>query len=81
MSGKATFEQNLKRLEELVKKLEQNELGLEESLKAFEEGTKLAETLGKELDKARARVAKLTRDAQGEFALAEFEGDVEDDDE
>ncbi len=81
MSSKETFEDNLKRLEDLVRKLEQNELGLEGSLKAFEEGTKLADVLAKELEKAQARVAKLTRDRQGEFALEEFEGDAGDDDE
>lgn len=81
MSSNKTFEDSLKRLEDLVRRLEQNELGLEESLKAFEEGTKLADALAKELEKAQARVAKLTRERQGEFALEEFNGDVGDDDE
>ena len=80
MSSKATFEKNLERLEELVRKLEQNELSLEDSLKAFEEGTKLSEALGKELDKARARIEKLTRNSQGEFELTEFGMDAEDED-
>ena len=80
-SKKKTFEDNLKRLEELVKSLEQNELGLDESLKAFEEGSKLADALGKELDKARATVARLSRDDRGEFALEGFDEGTGDDDE
>lgn len=78
-SKKRTFEDNLKRLEELVRALEQNELGLDESLKAFEEGSKLAQALGKELEKARAKVAKLSVDGQGEFTLEEFDDGAGDD--
>jgi exodeoxyribonuclease VII small subunit len=74
---KRTFEDDLKRLEELVRSLEQNELSLEESLAAFEEGSKLGEALMKELNKAQERVAKLMKTQQGEFELTAF--DEEDD--
>lgn len=77
---KRTFEDDLKRLEELVRSLEQNELGLEESLDAFEEGTKLGEALMKELDKAQKRVAKLVKTEQGEFDLEPFDDDSEESD-
>ncbi len=43
---KRTFEDDLKRLEELVRSLEQNELSLDESLAAFEEGSKLRDVFG-----------------------------------
>ena len=75
MSKRPTFEKDMGRLEELVKKLESGELSLEESLVAFEEGMKLAESLGKVLDKAQERVQKLTRGEQGEFVLEDFEDD------
>ncbi len=74
MSKKATFEDDMATLEELVEKLEASELGLEQSLKAFEEGMKLAGTLMKTLEKAQERVRKLTKTEQGAFELEEFEG-------
>lgn len=80
MSKVAKFERDLKRLEELVKKLEQNELGLEESLAAFEDGMKLAEGLAKTLEKAQERVAKLTGAREGELALEAFDDGGGDDD-
>ena len=75
MSKRPTFEKDMGRLEELVKKLESGEISLEESLVAFEEGMKLAESLGKVLDRAQERVQKLTRGEQGEFVLENFEDD------
>ena len=81
MSGKRTFEESLKRLEEIVRTLEQDELGLEASLKAFEEGTKLADALARDLEKAQARVAKLTRSKEGSPVLEEFDADTGNDDE
>lgn len=77
MSKRATFEEDMEALEELVARLEQNELGLEESLKAFEEGMKLAGSLMRALDKAQERVKKLTKTEQGEFELKDFDGDDE----
>jgi exodeoxyribonuclease VII small subunit len=74
------FESNLKRLEELVRKLEQDELGLEESLAAFEEGMKLAGKLAKTLEKAQERVMKLTKGRDGEPSLESFEDDDGEDD-
>lgn len=79
MAKRPTFEEDMARLEELVARLESEDLGLEESLRAFEEGTKLAEALGKALAKAEERVMKLTRGAGGEPELEEFEGDADDD--
>lgn len=78
MSKGTTFEKDMAKLEELVEKLEHNELGLEESLKAFEEGMKLAGALMKTLEKAQERVRKLTKTEQGTFELPEFEGNDED---
>lgn len=80
MSKVPEFEGDLKRLEELVGKLEQDEMGLEESLAAFEEGMKLAGRLAKSLEKAQERVMKLTKGREGDPSLERFEdGDGEDD--
>jgi exodeoxyribonuclease VII small subunit len=74
------FEGDLKLLEELVRKLEEDELGLEESLVAFEEGMKLAGKLAKTLEKAQERVMKLTEGRNGDLRLERFEGDEGEDD-
>ncbi len=72
MSKRVTFEDEMAKLEELVEKLEQNELPLEESIKAFEDGMKLAGSLMKTLEKAQERVRKLTKTEQGTFELEAF---------
>jgi len=61
--GAPTFEQNLDRLEGIVKRLEESELPLEEALKLFEEGTALSEGCRKQLEEAEHRVEILSRRA------------------
>jgi exodeoxyribonuclease VII small subunit len=78
LSKRVTFEDDMGKLEELVEKLEQNELPLEDSIKAFEDGMKLAGSLMKTLEKAQERVRKLTKTEQGTFELEEF-GSANDD--
>ena len=78
MSKRATFEDDMGKLEALVEKLEQNELPLEESIKAFEEGMKLTGSLVKVLEKAQERVRTLMKTEQGSFQLDGFGGGDED---
>ena len=78
MNKRATFEEDMGKLEALVEKLEQKELALEDSIKAFEEGMELAGTLVKTLEKAQERVKKLTKTEQGTFELDAFGGGDED---
>ena len=54
-----SFEENLKRLEGIVDRLERGELGLEESLQLFEQGITLSEQCKQELDAADGRVQVL----------------------
>lgn len=54
------FEDNLKRLEELVAKMESGELKLDEMIAAFEEGRKLADTCAADLASIRQRIEKVT---------------------
>jgi exodeoxyribonuclease VII small subunit len=58
-----TFEQNLDRLEGIVKRLEESELPLEEALKLFEEGMTLSEGCRKQLEEAEHRVEILSKRA------------------
>jgi len=64
-SDTPTFEQNLDRLEGIVKRLEESELPLEEALKLFEEGTALSAGCRKQLEEAEHRVEILTKTANG----------------
>ena len=70
--AKDKFEEALKRLEELVKRMEAGELTLDESLKAFEEGIRLIRFCTRKLDETERRVEILLRDEQGETAAVPF---------
>ncbi len=54
-----TYEQAMKRLEEIVAALEKGDLNLDDSLKLFEEGTKMAAFCNKTLDEAELKITKL----------------------
>ena len=56
------FEDNLKKLEGLVAKMESGEMNLDEMIKAFEEGRKLVTDCQKDLDSIRQRIEKVTKD-------------------
>ena len=55
----ATFEENMQRLEQIVRTMEKGDVSLDESLKLFQEGTKLVECCGKLLDEAELQVKKI----------------------
>lgn len=57
---KPTFEENVNRLEEIVRAMERGDVPLEESLKLFQEGTKLVAACNKILDDAQLQVKKIT---------------------
>lgn len=71
------FETSLKKLEEVVKKLEGGELPLEESLKAFEEGVRQAAFCNKKLNEAEQRVEMLLKQKDGSFGKVPFRLDDE----
>lgn len=54
-----TFEENMQRLEQIVRAMERGEVPLEESLKLFQEGTELVRACGKLLDEAQLQVKKI----------------------
>lgn len=60
------FEDNLKRLEELVKKMESGTLKLDEMIAAFEEGRTLVAACTKDLDSVRQRIEKVTNSGEVE---------------
>ena len=56
-----SFEESLKRLDEIVRHLEKGDLPLERSLSLFEEGTGLIRRCGAMLDEAEQKVVKLRK--------------------
>ena len=70
---KKSFEEILKRLEEIVEKMERGSLGLEESMKLYEEGIKKTDMLTSMLSEARDKVMKLVSTSEGESILEVFD--------
>lgn len=74
-----SFEKSLSRLDDIVKRLEHEDLTLEQSLKLFEEGVKLADDCGKRLDEAEKKVTLLLHDDKGALRQEPFEQDDQED--
>ena len=72
----ATFENNMQRLEQIVRALERGDVALEESLKLFQEGTDLVRTCQTLLDNARQQVQMVLTDESGNPVLEDM-NDVE----
>jgi exodeoxyribonuclease VII small subunit len=69
-----TFEDAMKRLEELVEKLGEGNLSLEDSLKMFQEGMELCKVCNKKLDEAEYKVEKLMeKEGGGALSVESFE--------
>jgi len=68
-----TFEENMQRLEQIVRAMERGDVALEESLKLFQEGTGLVQSCGKLLDEAELQVKKIVSAADGSPAEEVFE--------
>ena len=60
-----TVEQNMQRLEQIVRALERGDAPLEESLKLFQEGTERIRICGKLLDEAQLQVKKIVPGPDG----------------
>lgn len=70
-----TFEENLQRLEQIVRAMERGDVALEESLNLFREGTELVRDCGKLLDEAELQVKKVMSAADGSPVLEDFADD------
>ena len=65
-----SFEENMKKLEEIVNKLENGNAKLDESIKLFEEGINLTKTLQKTLDEAEGKIKEVTGKALKDFEIS-----------
>lgn len=71
-NGQVKFEDALKRLEEIVGKLEDGELALDESLRIFEEGIKLSRFCSGKLEEAERKIEILMKNKDGEIEKKPF---------
>ena len=68
MSKKSkSFEESLKRLEEISELLESDEITLEDSVELYEEGIKLSKKCYSILDKAELKVEQLNKEIEEEL--------------
>ena len=74
--AKKNFEKSLEDLENIVQRLDENELSLDEALSLFEEGIKLSRFCSQKLDAVEKKVEILLTDEEGSSEKAPFE-DIE----
>lgn len=74
MAEKVTFEQNMKNLEEIVKRLEQGDIPLEEAIEKFKQGMDLSKKLQNTLLQAEETLTKVIDD-NGDEQLFEKENE------
>lgn len=68
-----TFEQAVKRLEEIVEKLEEGQVPLDESLQLFEEGVKLSRFCNAKLEEIERKIEILTKTESGKLKATPFD--------
>ena len=71
-----TFEENMARLEQIVRAMERGDVALEESLKLFQEGTDLVRSCNQLLDNAQLQVKKIMTAPDGSPVEEEFPHDL-----
>ena len=71
-----TFEENMRRLEQIVRAMERGDVALEESLNLFKEGTELVRSCGKLLDEAELQVKMGMTAQDGTPVLEDFAHDA-----
>ena len=74
MAEKVTFEQDMKNLEEIVKRLEQGDIPLEEAIEKFKQGIDLSKKLQNTLLQAEETLTKVIDD-NGDEQLFERENE------
>lgn len=73
---KPTFEENMTRLEEIVRAMERGDVALEESLMLFQEGTELVAACNKLLDNAQLQVKKIVGTTENGPVEEDFDAEL-----
>ncbi len=66
-------EEQLRRLEAIVQKLESEAVSLDESIALFEEGVELAVAVRKRLEVSEGRIKRIVERSEGLFSLEDFD--------
>lgn len=66
MEKELSFEQQMKKLQDIVEKLEKNDVELDESIALYEEGLRLSRILKEQLDQFEKKIEELSRDDEDE---------------
>lgn len=61
------YEKKIKRIEEIIKKLENEDISLEENVKLVEEGSKLSKDCKDYLEKAELKITKIVEEKETNF--------------
>jgi exodeoxyribonuclease VII small subunit len=72
-AGEAPVEEQLRRLEAIVQKLESEAVSLDESIALFEEGVELAVAVRKRLEVSEGRIKQIVEKSEGLFSLEDFD--------
>ena len=72
MDKEVSFEDNMKKLEEIATELEKGDLDLDSSVKKFEEGMKISKECNEMLEKAEKRITMLIKGDNGELTEENF---------
>ena len=64
MAKEQTLDQSFEKLEEMIGKLEQEDISLEESFKLYKEGIKLIKSCNDKIDKVEKEVLKLNENGE-----------------
>ena len=67
-----SFEQRLKRLEQIVRELESDQIDLERAMALFEEGVSTLKVATEELGRVDAKVQRLVEKADGTFEVTDL---------
>ena len=71
-----SFENNMQRLEQIVRAMERGDVPLEESLKLFQEGTELVRSCNELLDNAQLQVKMIMTAPDGSPKEEDFPHDI-----
>lgn len=66
-----TFEQSLKRLQQIVETLEEGSVGLEEVMNMYEEGVQLSKRCLEQLQQIEVKLKRLGKGVDGSFTLTD----------
>ena len=67
-----SFEENMKKLEQIATELEKGDLDLDSSVKKFEEGMKISKECNEMLEKAEKKITMLIKGDNGELTEENF---------